>query len=118
MAWLVLSTFTAAVQRVFHSDPRIGFLSAANVAQAQIAAGQLKPEDVATAQSVVFNNQFDAALGGLLIVVVGLIVVESVRQWILLLTGRAVGPLAEAPRVPSHLAEAHRRAGALVAHAQ
>jgi carbon starvation protein len=118
MAWLVLSTFTAAIQRVFHSDPRIGFLSAANAAQAQIAAGQLKPEDVATAQSVVFNNQFDAALGGLLIVVVGLIVVESVRQWILLLTGRAVGRLAEAPRVPSHLAEAHRRAGALVAHAQ
>ena len=41
MAWLVVSTFTAAIQRIFHPDPRIGFLSAASAAQAQIAAGQL-----------------------------------------------------------------------------
>ena len=38
--------------------------------------------------------------------VVGLIVVESLRQWYLLLTGRKEPRLAEAPRVQSQLAAA------------
>ena len=94
MGWLVVSTFTAAFQRVFHPDPRIGFLSAASAAQARIDGGLVKPENLDTVKAVVFNNQFDAALGLGLVVVVGLIVAESVRQWILLLSGRTTSPLA------------------------
>jgi carbon starvation protein len=104
MAWLVISTFSAAVQRIFDSDPRIGFLALANATQAKIAAGQIKPENLANAQTVVFNNRFDAAIGLVLIFVVALIVVESVRQWYLLLSGRKESRLAEEPRVPSRMA--------------
>jgi carbon starvation protein len=104
MAWLVISTFAAAIQRIFHPDPRIGFLALARTTEAKIAAGLVKPENLAAMQTIVFNNRFDAALGLLLIGVVSLIVIESVRQWYLLLSGRTRGRLAEEPRVPSRLA--------------
>jgi carbon starvation protein len=111
MAWLVTTTFWAAAQRIFHADPRIGFLAAADAMQRKIAAGLVKPENLAAAQTVVFNNRFDAALGLLLIAVVALIVVESVRQWYLLLSGHKAAALAEDPPVPSRLATSGAIAG-------
>ncbi len=104
MLWLVITTFTAGFQRVFDADPRIGFLALANQAERQIATGGLDAAQLAAAQTTVFNNRLDAAIGILLLVVVGLIVVESVRQWYLLLSGRKPPKLAEATRVPSHFA--------------
>jgi len=111
MAWLVITTFSAAVQRIFHPDPRIGFLALANATQTKIASGAVKPDDLARMQTVVFNNRFDAAIGLLLVFVVALIVIESVRQWYLLLSGRKQAHLAEEPRVPSRLATAGAIAG-------
>ncbi len=103
MAWLVVSTFTAAYQRIFHPDPRIGFFAAADAAAARLASGAVPAEQVATVQTAIFNNRFDAVIGIVLILVVGAIVVESIRQWYLLLTGRKDPDLAEAPRVPSQM---------------
>jgi carbon starvation protein len=111
MAWLVITTFSAAVQRVFDADPRIGFLALASATQAKIAAGVVKPEDLSRLQTVIYNNRFDAAIGLVLIAVVALIVIESVRQWYLLLSGRKEARLAEEPRVPSTLATARAIAG-------
>src|SRR4030088_2341481 len=41
MAWLVIVTMTASYQKIFAADPRIGFLSYANVLAAQVAAGKI-----------------------------------------------------------------------------
>jgi carbon starvation protein len=101
--WLVLSTFTAAYQRIFHADPRIGFLAAADAAQAQLGGEGLAPADAANLQTTIFNNRLDAMIGLVLLVVVALIVVEAIRQWYLLLAGRKQGRLAEAAPVPSRL---------------
>ncbi len=103
MVWLITTTFTAAWQRIFHSDPRIGFLALAQSTQARIAAGQVPADQIAVQQQVVFNNYFDAGIGVVLIVVVGLIVVESVRQWYLLLSHRKQADLHESPYVASKL---------------
>jgi carbon starvation protein len=111
MAWLVITTFAAAFQRIFHADPRIGFLALANATEAKILAGQVKPENLAVMQRIVFNNRLDATIGIVLLIVVSLIVIESIRQWVLLLTGRKSPVLAEEPVVPSHLAPAHSMAG-------
>jgi carbon starvation protein len=119
MVWLVASTFTAAFQRIFHPDARIGFLSAATDAEVRLGAGQVPVDQLASLQAAIFNNRFDAGVGLVLLVVVALIVVESARQWYLLLAGKKEPRLAEAPKVPSRLVlEPHRQAGALVAHAQ
>src|SRR4051794_24086853 len=97
MILLVLFTFLAAYQRIFDPDPRIGFLSLASSTDAKLAAGQIAADQVAAAQTVILNNRLDAAIGVVLLVVVSLIVLESIRQWYLLLTHRVEPRLADAP---------------------
>ncbi|WP_306673766.1 carbon starvation CstA family protein [Tahibacter caeni] len=71
-AWLVLCTLTASWQKLFHENPKIGFV--ANARRFADAAGRgeiLAPaKTVADMQRVVFNNYLDAALCGLFAVVV------------------------------------------------
>jgi carbon starvation protein len=102
MAWLVISTFTAAYQRIFHPDPRIGFLATADSAAGRLASGA-PPDQIATLQTTVFNNRLDGVIGIVLLIVVTLIVVEAVRQWYLLLTHKKAPDLHETPRIPSRL---------------
>jgi carbon starvation protein len=111
MAWLIVSTFAAAIQRIFDADPRIGFLALARVTEAKIQAGQIPAAALASAQTVIFNNRFDAVIGIVLIAAVSLIVIESIHQWFLLLTGRKELRPMEEPRVPSRLATAGAVAG-------
>jgi len=100
MAWLVISTFTAAVQRIFHPDPRIGFLATADAAAQKLAAGA-PPDQIATLQTIVYNNRLDAGIGIVLLIVISLIVLEAMRQWYLLLGHRKEPDLRESPRVTS-----------------
>jgi carbon starvation protein len=94
LAWLVIVTFTASWQKIFDPDPRIGFL-----AQAQrLAASGANPR-------LIFNNRLDAAVTGILIVMVTLILVESIRDWTGILSGRREATTKEAPMVTTRLAE-------------
>jgi carbon starvation protein len=116
--WLVISTFTAAYQRIFAPDPRIGFLANANAAEAQLSVTGLAPADLANLQTTVFNNRMDALIGLVLLVVVALIVVEAVRQWYLLLAGRKQARLAEAAPVPSRLVWVEGQASSPTQHSR
>jgi carbon starvation protein len=94
LAWLVTVTFTASWHKIFDSDPRIGFLAQAR----QIAAAGANAR-------LIFNNRLDAVVTGILVALVTLLLFESVRQWIGLLSGKQVGQTREAPFVPTRLAE-------------
>ncbi len=97
LAWLVAVTFTASWHKILDPDPRIGFLAQARL----LAAG---PTTKATAQ-LIFNNRLDAALTTVLVVMVTLILIESARQWIAVLTGREQARVKESPFVMTQLAE-------------
>jgi carbon starvation protein len=97
LVWLVAVTFTASWNKIFDPNPRVGFLSQAWV----LAAG---PAASATAR-LIFNNRLDAAVTGLLLVMVALVLFESARQWIGILTGRREARVKEAPFVMTRLAE-------------
>ncbi len=73
LAWLVAVTFTASWYKMFGPNPRVGFLAQARA----LAAG---PATSATAR-LIFNNRLDAAVTGILVVMVTLVLVESGRQW-------------------------------------
>ncbi|WP_457095681.1 carbon starvation CstA family protein [Lysobacter sp. P5_B9] len=71
-AWLLLCTLTASWQKIFHDDPKIGFLASAHRFTDAIARGEV----VAPAKSIeemrrlVFNYHVDVVLCAMFIVVV------------------------------------------------
>jgi carbon starvation protein len=97
LAWLVAVTFTASWHKMFDANPRVGFL-----AQAQaLAAGPATNET----SRLIFNNRLDAAVTGVLVVMVTLILLESSRQWWGILSGAKESSVKESPFVRTHLAE-------------
>jgi len=97
LAWLVAVTFTASWYKMFDSNPRVGFLAQARV----LAAG---PATSATSR-LIFNNRLDAAVTGILVVMVTLVLVESLRQWIGILSGTREARVKESPFVQTRLLE-------------
>src|SRR5207237_2846511 len=68
LVWLVIVTFTAAWQKIFSPVPAIGFLAQADVLEAAVRAG--KAANTAATQTLIFNARLDAAMCGLLLVLV------------------------------------------------
>jgi len=97
LAWLVAVTFTASWHKILDLDPRVGFLAQARA----LAAG---PATTATAR-LIFNNRLDAAVTAVLVVMVALVLIESVRQWIAVLSGAEEARVKEAPFVMTRLVE-------------
>jgi len=97
LAWLVAVTFTASWHKIFDPNPRVGFLAQARV----LATG---PATNSTAR-LIFNNRLDAAATAILVVMVALVLIESVRQWIGVLSGREEARVKESPFVMTRLAE-------------
>jgi carbon starvation protein len=94
---LISITFTAALEKMFSARPRIGFLAHAQQVSAQIAAGTSVPR----AAQQLLNDRIDTAVTGALLVLVTLVLVESVREWLRVLTGSKAPEVTEAPFVPS-----------------
>ena len=97
LAWLVAVTFMASWQKVSDPNPRIGFL-------AQASALAAAPATKAT-ERLILNNRLDAAVTAILVVMVALVLIESLRQWIAILSSREAPPVREAPFVMTRLSE-------------
>ncbi len=97
LAWLVAVTFTASWHKMFDANPRVGFLAQARV----LAAG---PTSAATVR-VIFNNRLDAAVTGVLVIMVTLVLVESARQWFGIVSGAREARMKESPFVRTRFAE-------------
>jgi carbon starvation protein len=98
-AWLLITTLTAGMQKIFSSDPRIGFLALANKFSDAAAQGTvLAPaKSIAEMQRVAFNNYLDAAVCAVFVVLVVAMCVYAVR--ICMQASRQANPTAiELPR--------------------
>jgi carbon starvation protein len=100
LAWLVAITFTASWHKMFDPSPRIGFLAQAR----QLAAGPTTSESA----RLIFNNRLDAVVTGVLVVMVALVLLESTRQWLEILSGKKELRVSESPFVMTQLAEEGR----------
>ena len=71
-AWLVITTVTAGIEKVFSPDPGIGFVSHAWKFSAALAEGKvLAPtKSLETMSRVIFNDYLDASLAALFVAVV------------------------------------------------
>jgi carbon starvation protein len=80
--WLLVCTLTAGLQKVFHSDPTIGFLAHASRFGAALAEGKvLAPaKNIDQMRQIVFNDYVDATLAFVFVLVVVSIFVLGVVE--------------------------------------
>lgn len=105
LLWLVIVTTTAAYQKVFSTDVRVGFLAAADDMASKLYSGLLPPEKAAVAPQLIFNQHLDAYLTLFFVVVLWVVIVDMLRLCVRYLTGKRVPKLSEAPHEPSRLVE-------------
>jgi len=105
LAWLVVVTSTAAWQKLFSPDAKLGFLAHANDLAEQLAAGAITGTAAAQAPRLIFNDRLDAALTLFFLITVWVLVIETCRVCYAAHTGKRCPPTAETPHVPSRLVE-------------
>src|SRR5579862_1282769 len=103
LIWLMTVTFTAAYQKIFSPVPRIGFLAQVEVLEASLRSGALTAAQAAQTRTLIFNANLDAALCGIFMVLVAVILIDSVRLWTGILRGTRESAVREAPFVMSRL---------------
>lgn len=103
LIWLVTVTFTAACQKMFSSDPRIGFLAQADRLEAMLESGRVAAVNVAETQTLIFNARLDAVVCGVFLILVTTILLDSIRIWVGILRGTREARITEAPFVLSRL---------------
>jgi carbon starvation protein len=108
LIWLVAVTFTAGVEKIWSHDPRIGFLAQAHVLNSKAADAHLAVTQATTNEDaekaghelladvrLIFNQYLDAAVAGVFLILVTVIVLLSLREWFLLLSRRKPAVLHE-----------------------
>jgi carbon starvation protein len=93
LCWLVAVTFSASYHKVLNPNPRIGFLAHAR----QLA-------NAGADARLIFNDRLDAAVAGVLVVLVAVVLIESALEWVRVLSGRKAAEVREAPFVMTRLA--------------
>ena len=105
LVWLVIVTSTAAWQKIFSDDIRVGFFAAANDLAAKLAAGALPPDKAAVAPHLIFNQQLDAYLTLFFVVVLWVVIIDMLRVAVRYLAGKPLLPTTETAHEPSRLLE-------------
>lgn len=79
---MAINTISAGILKVFHPDPRIGFLAHANFISQKVATGEL-PEGIKSfeiAQRVIMNDYTNAFLGTLYVALVSLVILLTLKE--------------------------------------
>jgi carbon starvation protein len=105
MIWLFVITMTASYQKIFSANPRLGFLSYANLLAGQITSGKIAAAKVVETQRLIFNQRLDAGVTAVLATMILVLLVEALIQWYAILWGRKEPVLHEAPFVVTQWAE-------------
>ena len=105
LSWLVIITSTAAWQKLFSPEPRIGFLAHASELTEKLATAAIAHDKIAQTQQLIFNDRLDAALTLLFLVLTWVLVLDTTRVSLRALRGRIHPPLSEVPHEPTRLVE-------------
>ncbi len=105
LSWLIIVTTTAACEKLFSAELRVGFLAHAEDLSSKLAAGTLPADKIATAPQLIFNDYLDAALTALFLVLTWVLVLDTLRVCYRVLTGQPHAPSSESPHIPSRMVE-------------
>ncbi|GGO64340.1 carbon starvation CstA family protein [Nonomuraea cavernae] len=107
LAWDVAVTLTASYQKVFSSDPILGFFAQRARYQAALDQGQLlAPAKTPDAmRQIVFNSTVDGILAALFAILIIVVLVDAMRVWAKAIRTREPLPNTEAPFEESKIVE-------------
>jgi carbon starvation protein len=97
LAWIAIITTAATWEKIVSTDPRIGFLAAADRLAARLVSGELPADQAAVAPQLIFNQRLDAALALLLTAILWIVIIDTLRVALRVYKGLPVLPSSEAP---------------------
>lgn len=105
LLWDAVVTLTASWQKVFSSDPRVGFFKQRSVYQDGIDAGKVLPpaKNMDDMHTVVTNSTVDGVLAAVLAVLVIVVIVDAARVCVRHIRRPALSTLTETPYVKSKI---------------
>lgn len=98
--WILVVTMTAGYQKLFHENPKIGFLAHAKVFKDALSQGKILPPATTEAQmqQIITNDYVDATLCAIFMLVVLVMLISSINMWIKVLNNKGT-PLQESPYI-------------------
>ncbi|WP_405843992.1 carbon starvation CstA family protein [Streptomyces sp. NBC_01518] len=105
LAWDATVTLTASWQKVFSSDPKVGFFKQRSVFQDAIDAGKVLPpaKSMDDMHTVVTNSTVDGVLSAILAVLVVVVIADALRVCVRHVRRPALSTLSETPYVESNI---------------
>ncbi|MFD7433480.1 carbon starvation CstA family protein [Streptomyces sp. NPDC059861] len=105
LAWDAVVTLTASWQKVFSSDPKVGFFKQRQVFQDAIDRGEILPpaKSMDDMHTVVTNSTVDGALTAVLALLIVVVLVDSTRICVRHIRRPELTTLTEAPYVESKI---------------
>ena len=105
LAWDAVVTLTASWQKIFHSDPRIGFFAQRSAAQEALANGEpfTGTSTLAQTEQIITNATVDGILSIVFALAIIVVIADAARVWVGLIWGRKEPDLHEAPYEPSSI---------------
>ncbi|MDC6484865.1 carbon starvation CstA family protein [Methylophilaceae bacterium] len=79
LAWLAIITSTAAFQKIFSEDVRVGFLAGANAMTEKVNSGIISEEKTNIMNQLIFNLRFDAVITAILTIVLWLVIFDVLK---------------------------------------
>jgi carbon starvation protein len=104
--WLLIVTMLAGWQKLFHDNPKIGFLAHAKIFKASFDNGKILAPATTAAQmkQVLINDYVDATLCGIFMAVVIVVFISAIRIWVKILSNQKL-TLHEEPYIPRNADE-------------
>ncbi|WP_328873756.1 carbon starvation protein A [Streptomyces sp. NBC_00287] len=105
LAWDATVTLTASYQKVFSSDPRVGFFKQRQVFQDAIDEGKILPpaKSMDDMHTVVTNSTVDGVLTAVLALLIVVVIVDATRVCVRHILRPALSTLSEAPYIESKI---------------
>ncbi|MFF4798603.1 carbon starvation CstA family protein [Streptomyces sp. NPDC001351] len=105
LAWDATVTLTASYQKVFSSDPKVGFFKQRSVFQDAIDAGKVLPpaKNMDDMHTVVTNSTVDGVLSAVLALLIVVVIADALRVCVRHIRRPALSSLSESPYVESRI---------------
>ncbi|MEU9911413.1 carbon starvation CstA family protein [Streptomyces sp. NPDC051001] len=105
LAWDATVTLTASWQKVFSSDPKVGFFKQRQIFQDAIDRGEVLPpaKTMDDMRTVVTNSTVDGVLTAVLALLIVVVIADSLRVCVRHIRRPALSTLSESPYVESKL---------------